>query len=79
EDIRWVRRSYGFRAGAFESAVEDGVGTEWMRRNIESIRRIEDRAYNEHDLLRNIVRAFRPPETIEVEESETGRNHGSRS
>lgn len=72
-DIRRVRTVYGFRAGAFEGALEDGRGKEWMRRNLESIRRIEARAYNRHDFLRNFTVAVRPPEVIDVEDSETGR------
>jgi len=74
EDIARVRRTHGFRAGAFESALEDSGGKEWMRRNLESIRGIEARVYNEHDFLQNLVRAFTPPEVIRVEESETGRS-----
>ncbi len=73
EDIRRVRTAYGFRAGAFESALEDGRGKEWMRRNLESIRRIEERVYNRHGFMRSLKLAFRPPEVIWVEESETGR------
>lgn len=72
DDIARVRRSQGFRAGAFEDALESGKGKEWMRRNIESIRSIEARAYNEHDFFGNLTLALTPPEVIRVEESETG-------
>jgi hypothetical protein len=75
EDIAAVRATYGYRAGAFESALDDGRGEEWMRRNLESISSIETRAYNEHRFLRNLVLAVRPPEVIRVETSETGRRN----
>lgn len=73
-DIASVRSVYGFEAGAFDRALENGRGEDWMRRNIESIRLIEARAYNEHSFLRNLVTAFRRPEVIIVEESEVGRS-----
>ncbi|MBD3349412.1 MAG: hypothetical protein GF400_09500 [Candidatus Eisenbacteria bacterium] len=73
EDVARVRALYGFRAGAFESALRDGRGEEWMRRNIESLRSIEARAYNDHRFLENLRLALRPPETIAVKESEIGR------
>ncbi len=72
EDIASVRRMQGFRAGAFDDALDVGRGKEWMRRNIESIHSIEERVYNEHSFFRNLALAVRPPEVIEVEESETG-------
>ena len=74
EDVARVRRTQGFRAGAFESALEEERGKEWMRRNLESIRGIEARVYNGHDFLRNLALALTPPEVIRVEESEIGRS-----
>lgn len=72
EDIARVRRAQGFRAGAFDDALEAGKGEEWMRRNIESIRSIERRVYNEHGFFANLGMALSSPEVIEVEEPETG-------
>jgi hypothetical protein len=74
DDVARVRSVYGFRAGAFDRALENGRGEDWMRRNIESIHLIEARAYNEHDFFRNLAMAFRRPEVIGVEESEVGRS-----
>jgi hypothetical protein len=64
-DMLRIRSEYGFVPGAFDRAITEDTNTaSWIRENIVSIRKIERKAYNNHNLLDNIGLALTPVETI---------------
>jgi len=54
-DIAAVRERHGFRRGAFDDTLAQGDEVpSWVSANIAQIRRIEQQAFNHHDLLENL-------------------------
>jgi hypothetical protein len=65
EDILHIRSKYGFVRGAFDTAISEDTSTPaWIVKNIETIRKIERKVYNEHNFFENIKLAFLPIEKI---------------
>lgn len=61
EDILHIRSQYGFVPGAFDMAISgDTVTPMWIVNNIDTIRKIERKVYNEHNFFENIKLAFLP-------------------
>jgi len=61
EDILHIRSEYGFVRGAFDMAISEDTSTPaWIVKNIETIRKIERKVYNEHNFFENIKLAFLP-------------------
>lgn len=67
KQITAVRRAHGFGKGAFERAVRAGNAPPWVQDNLETIRAIEARAYNEHDFWANLGSALTPTGRIDPE------------
>ena len=60
DDIVKIREKYGFSRGAFEVAIiEDDRTPVWITHNIDAIKAIEARAYNNHQLFRNLALAIK--------------------
>jgi hypothetical protein len=60
DDIVKIREKYGFSRGAFElSIIEDDSTPLWITHNIDAIKAIEARAYNNHQLFRNLALAIK--------------------
>jgi hypothetical protein len=73
EDLLVIRRKYGFRRGAFDSATQDSPSTpRWIAVNIRILREIELKAYNRHDLVENVSRAFSRIPTVDPGSSPKG-------
>lgn len=66
EDLLGVRCKYGFGRGVFDRAVEEGMAPGWVSDNIESLRAIEAKVYNRHDLVRNTIISFSPVVKIRI-------------
>lgn len=64
EELMVLRRTYGFRRGAFAAAVADGAAPVWVAENLGQLEQIEIRAYNDHDLARNFGLAIQRLERI---------------
>ncbi|MDT8300329.1 MAG: hypothetical protein RQ760_02525 [Sedimentisphaerales bacterium] len=65
EDILHIRSEYGFVRGAFDVAISEDTKTPvWIVKNIDTIRKIERKVYNEHNFFENIKLAFLPIEKI---------------
>ncbi len=64
-DILKIREMYGFGPGVFDKAINDGNTNPWIVQNIESIRLIEEKAYNTHDFFENVKLIFTRIEYIE--------------
>jgi len=70
-DIVRIRRQHGFKRGAFDLAVSNDPKTPaWIARNINSIRLIEKKVYNNHDFFENVQIAFTPIRHIDPETAE---------
>jgi len=60
DNIVKVREKYGFIRGAFElSIIEDDSTPLWITHNIDAIKAIETRAYNNHQLFLNLALAIK--------------------
>lgn len=64
-DLQAIRSRYGFEAGAFDRAIADGDAPGWVLANIESLRQIEAKAYNDHRPRENLALALAPAARIE--------------
>lgn len=65
EDILHIRSQYGFVPGAFDMAISgDKTAPVWIVKNIDTIRKIERKVYNEHNFFENMRLAFLPIEKI---------------
>ncbi|MHC4799647.1 MAG: hypothetical protein ACYTF1_23685, partial [Planctomycetota bacterium] len=65
EDLLRIRSEYGFVPGAFDMAIsEDTVIPAWIVKNIDTIRKIEQKVYNEHNFFENMRLAFLPIDKI---------------
>jgi hypothetical protein len=67
-DIADVRRTYGFRRGAFADAVADGAATPWVAAHLQVLERIEARAYNTHRVRENLSTWMHPTGRIDPDE-----------
>jgi len=58
-DIASIRAEYGFRRGAIPAALRDGhTSAPWVSDNLQSVYIIENKAYNNHNLLENLRLSF---------------------
>jgi hypothetical protein len=64
DELARVRQVHGFRAGAFDAAIERGLAPGWMRNGIASLRLIEAKVYNGHAFAENLRLALTPIEEI---------------
>jgi hypothetical protein len=67
EDLLRIRSEYGFVRGAFDKAISVGKVPEWIRDNIDILRQIEEKAYNDHNLFVNIASAVAVSARIDPE------------
>lgn len=65
-DLLQIRSEYGFVRGAFDEAIVRGTAPLWVPANINSLRRIEQKAYNNHNFLENFASALSPPAWIKL-------------
>jgi len=54
QDILRVRLKYGFQKSSFQSAVDAGDAPIWVQNNLDTIKLIEEKAYNDHNFSRNL-------------------------
>lgn len=58
QDILRIRLKYGFRSNSIESAVNAKDAPKWIIDNLDSIKIIEKKAYNNHNFWENLKLAF---------------------
>jgi len=64
-EMQKIHERYTTGPGMYRLAVQDGVASDWMTRNLESIEMIEQKIYNRHDFVENLGLALRPIPRIE--------------
>ena len=64
-DILRIRGQFGFGRGVFDRAIAESQNPQkWIVKNIESLRAIENKVYNQHDFLENLQLALTPVQKI---------------
>lgn len=71
EDIARVRSKYGFGVGVFEKAVNNGEKAPWIQENLSQIARIEQKAYNKHNFVDNLVLALSKTKKIDPQQKKS--------
>jgi hypothetical protein len=69
-----LQREHGTGRGMFRRAVESGTAPAWVRRNLDTLERIERKVYNRHDLGENLGLALRFPPRIEIRPEDVRRS-----
>jgi hypothetical protein len=60
-DIMRIRGRYGFGRGVFDQVVAESKNPQnWIVKNIDSLRAIENKVYNKHDFIENLRLALTP-------------------
>lgn len=67
-----MQREYGVGPGLYRQAVESGQAPTWVRRNLASLERIEQKIYNRHAFFENLALAFSFPPRIQIVPGDDG-------
>jgi hypothetical protein len=65
-DLEEVHRAYTPGRGMYRLAAENGIAAPWIVENLETIEVIEQKIYNEHDLLENLKLSLRFPPRLKI-------------
>jgi len=71
EDIVRIRSKYGFGVGIFEKALNNGENAPWIKDNLSQLKYIEQKAYNEHKFVDNLIIALSKTKKIDPQEKKS--------